>query len=629
MYSGFSLVKGYLNSIFSVVTSNNGVSNNPATTLKKDQSFIDLFQSQVDSQFENKTLHLNFHTNITQDQLIQTLQQNPQVTAINIACLPINDKVLFFIAENFPNLEELNVMRCTRLTKEGFDALGQKCHQLKRLTTSYLNLADGEYGGLLAGIPNLEYWKINHTASMGPNTFQQLSEYNPNLKTLIVKFPTFRFDPEGLDPFLSKASSLQKLDFSYFTSFNDENLSTLFQNAKNLEYFKISAGGNGVKLSAKVIAECLANAPESLTHFETFDLTSSRFAQIEFDDLFSKQNLQLKALSLCGLSEISSDSFSMISQSCPNLATLSLQRCKENLVSDILAGVVNGLPKLQELTISQSSFPADCLNKIDNPSLTSIKFENCQWRSVDSLKYFDNPSFNLKKFHATLMEFDNNEGLYDFLGKQPNLTEWTLTMDDGVFPMDSTQLGQVAFEDLTYLEISAYPPQITDEAMATVVSQNPRLAVANITVGSTGNLLAAALTQLKALQDVYLVCDNSLSNDAFKSLTNSKLKNAYLSNIPENGGEILKDFVTKNHFIRLDIYKTSMSSADLVESVCANPCSSYLNFTYTNLDDEGLNEILTKFTALAGLKIAFCNVSSEAIKAAQDNFSYVNIQYSK
>lgn len=303
----------------------------------------------------------------------------------------LNDADLLAIVNAFPNLRELNLSYCDKLTDTGVEHL-QKLKELRYLELFQCTKINGKsFKGLSEGCLHLEGIGLNGCESLTDETFLELKPLLNKIKRLNLGF-TPNLTIKSMDAIAEYCKNIENFNLSYFPFFDDKACSSFLSNFHKLKKLMLTNENitgeeafNGLikahpPLRELEIQDCPLTdegiAKLSLALESTTQLTLTRcrkFTGLGFKNYLGNCN-QLKELHLIACLSLTDEGLEFLAPAIKQLQILDLIRI--NIGNKGIAAIVANCQNLKKLCLMncpitdvqlQTLLPV--LNKIEDLNL--------------------------------------------------------------------------------------------------------------------------------------------------------------------------------------------------------------------------------------------------------------------
>jgi hypothetical protein len=214
-------------------------------------------------------------TQLTNDTLIALGQHCHHLRTLNISYTDVTDGGLEATAAGCPLLEELSMATCASLTDVALFALGQHCHNLRKLHTDETDVTHAGLAAVAAGCPLLEELTASESAETG-SAIEAIAKNCPRLRKLRARDTDV--SPGAVLALAECCPLLEDLYLCYSKRVGDVEITALARGCPRLKWLTIA--GTSVKYNG------LCAVREHLKALRRIDLSSDMFPGAVFDDDF-------------------------------------------------------------------------------------------------------------------------------------------------------------------------------------------------------------------------------------------------------------------------------------------------------------------------------------------------------
>lgn len=324
---------------------------------KLDSKSVKLFISNNETQ-----VNLFDCTYLSENDLLNLVQSIPNVTQLHLGlCGRMTDMVIDHMGKYCTHINDLTLEGPFLPTEEAFNNLlgSLKLNKLSLQYAANLN-SDAIVKLLETSKDTLEYLRIDQCLSIGDKGVRLLGEFD-NLKTLILTDLGLSVSEESLASTIeSIGDNLTELQLNYFPHLSDHVLNDIIAaKCTNLQHLALGYCGEesftteGLTLFFK--EKWNPNISDKL-RFLSLDLTRNHQLKDDFLIVFlERYGYGIQNLNLNGLDLLTNESLMILAKSCPNLITLDVSWVRA--VTDVfLIDLFNTSKNLESINIYGCNF---------------------------------------------------------------------------------------------------------------------------------------------------------------------------------------------------------------------------------------------------------------------------------
>lgn len=458
--------------------------------------------------------HLHFQ-NLTKEELIQVVNNCPNLKAIRLIDLPITDHEVQYIAEKLPFLISLSLSGCCRITDKGAHSIADNLKNLQFLDLSVCHkITDIGIQVIAENLSTLQHLNLDRCQPFTDKTLQMIAENQPTLR--LLRLNGSNITDGGIQTSTKKLTGLQNLSLYGCFCFTNEGFQAI-ADLKDLRTLQLYGFNNITDEVVHILAGQLPGL-RALTLQNSQPIGgNNRFPSQITDEAacaIAYKFPNLKFLDLSN-SDITDTGVQVVAENQPTLECLILKDCIYVKDQGVQA-IAHNLRALQGLFLKGcphvhgKGIQAIADNLL---ALRALELQPMDEQTDEKLYPLVNKLQNLQSLRLSEWKI-TNEGLQDIVEKLPGLQ--SLVLRD----FHVTTEGIQAIARLSALTSLVITTHATDEELQVLIDKLPNLQ--NLALLNcdqiTGKVFENSAKKLTFLKRLYLTNCYEFTDEAVKSL---------------------------------------------------------------------------------------------------------------